>query len=185
MKKLLYVFLCMVTCIAFLTACGKEKSATGQVGSDSSQETENTSFQSEDAEEETSTAVPEDEVINPDAEDEPGDENLTSDDDGNVTIQDGSEEESEEPDDSTTDVQDKVSKNPSEEFNGSGTFNGFVDSSSVEITMSDGSYQTFFVYDEDVLASLQKLEEAGNSPTIQFTYGGIEGQVNPEIISVQ
>jgi hypothetical protein len=51
--------------------------------------------------------------------------------------------------------------------------------------MSDGSYQTFFVYDETVLAELQKLESEGNTPTIRFTYRGISGQVNPEIISLQ
>ncbi|MDO4554915.1 MAG: hypothetical protein Q4B70_07215, partial [Lachnospiraceae bacterium] len=189
-KRKIFLFLCILTCAAFVTACGKDdtadKSDAVVQGSESDESTviENKEDDTEEVTDET-TAVPEDEVINPDAEDEPGDEELESDDDDNVSIGDASENEEADEDDSTTDVQNNVSENPSEEFSASGTFNGFVDSSSVEITMSDGTYQNFFVYDEDVLARLQEIDENGSGTNIQFTYRGIEGQVNPEIISVQ
>ena len=162
--------------------------------SDSQEESTQAVSEPLEAEEDTEDiSIPDEEIINPDAEDEPGDENLDS--DGNPTdlvpIEDAGDDDEDDAEteqnnqSETTDVQNKVSENPTEEFNGSGTFNGFVDSSSVEITMSDGSYQTFFVYDENVLARLQNLEESGSSSSIQFTYRGIDGQVNPEIISIQ
>ena len=193
MKRAIYLFLCILTCAAFITACGKKETTSSQgaaaQGTDSTKATVNQEATTKAPE--STTKVPDEEVINPAPEEEPGDEDLNSEDEkNNVPIGDASDEDVEgesesKADSDTTDVQNKVNENPSEEFNGSGTFNGFVDSSSVEITMSDGSYQTFFVYDEDVLAQLQKLDEKGDSPKIQFTYRGVEGQVNPEIISVQ
>lgn len=202
MKQKIYLLLCILTCFAFVTACGKEESVSGQGASAPADSSTEAVKMEENSEEDTEdTYVPDDEIINPDAEDEPGDEDLDTDSDNeqsDVPIGDALDEDDDsDSDDSnsddtdsnsdsnTTDAQNKVSENPDETFQGSGTFNGFVDSSSVEITMSDGSYQTFFVYDEDVLAQLQKLEEADNSPTIHFSYRGIDGQVNPEIISIQ
>jgi hypothetical protein len=191
MKRIIYLFFCLLTCTAFLAACGKKDSVSD---TDSKAQVSESSSASSDGEEGTEDLyVPDDEVINPNEEDEPGDEDLVDDADvdepSEVAIGDASEEDDEETEtpasSNTTDVQNKVSENPDETFNGSGTFNGFVDSSSVEITMSDGSYQTFFVYDETVVEQLQKMEDEGNSPTIRFTYRGISGQVNPEIISLQ
>lgn len=203
MKRKIYLLLCILTCFAFVTACGKEQSVSEQGASAPADGSTEAVRMEENSEEDTEdTYVPDDEVINPDAEDEPGDEDLDTDSDNeqsDVPIGDALDEEDNDSDNddfdsddtdsnsdsNTTDVQNKVSESPAETFHGSGTFNGFVDSSSVEITMSDGSYQTFFVYDEDVLAQLQKLEEASDSPTIRFSYRGIDGQVNPEIISIQ
>lgn len=192
MKRKIYLFLCILSCISFLAACSKDDTTASP--SDSQEESTQAVSEPLEAEEDTEDiSIPDEEIINPDAEDEPGDENLDS--DGNPTdlvpIEDAGDDDEDDAEteqnnqSETTDVQNKVSENPTEEFNGSGTFNGFVDSSSVEITMSDGSYQTFFVYDENVLARLQNLEESGSSSSIQFTYRGIDGQVNPEIISIQ
>lgn len=63
-----------------------------------------------------------------------------------------------------------------------GVFNGFGDSNSVEITLSNGDTQTFFVYDEAVKAKLEKVEDFSK---IKFTYGPLKGQVNPQILSVE
>ena len=63
-----------------------------------------------------------------------------------------------------------------------GTYNGFADTSSVEIEMSDGSYKTFMVNDEDLVNKLNDMEEGTK---ITFTYGAVEGQANMEILSIK
>ena len=63
-----------------------------------------------------------------------------------------------------------------------GTYNGFADTSSVEIEMSDGSYQTFMVNDEDLVNKLNDMDEGTK---ITFTYGAVEGQANMEILSIE
>ena len=63
-----------------------------------------------------------------------------------------------------------------------GTYNGFADTNSVEIEMSDGSYQTFMVNDEDIVNKLNDMEEGTK---ITFTYGAVEGQANSEIHSLK
>lgn len=63
-----------------------------------------------------------------------------------------------------------------------GTYNGFADTSSVEIEMSDGSYKTFMVNDEDLVNKLNDMEEGTK---ITFTYGAVEGQANMEILSIE
>ena len=63
-----------------------------------------------------------------------------------------------------------------------GTYNGFADTSSVEIEMSDGSYQTFMVNDEDLVNKLNDMDEGTK---ITFTYGAVEGQANLEILSIE
>ena len=63
-----------------------------------------------------------------------------------------------------------------------GTYNGFADTSSVEIEMSDGSYQTFMVNDEDLVNKLHDIDEGTK---ITFTYGAVEGQANMEILSIE
>ena len=63
-----------------------------------------------------------------------------------------------------------------------GTYNGFADTNSVEIEMSDGSYQTFLVNDDDVKTALNKK---GEGSKITFTYGAVEGQANKEILSIK
>ena len=63
-----------------------------------------------------------------------------------------------------------------------GTYNGFADTSSVEIEMSDGSYQTFMVNDEDLVNKLNDMDEGTK---ITFTYGAVEGQANMETLSIE
>lgn len=69
---------------------------------------------------------------------------------------------------------DKVTK-------GTGTYNGFADSHSVEVELSDGTIMTFFVFDEKIQDKLNNIEEGS---TIKFTYGPLKGQINPQIISI-
>lgn len=66
--------------------------------------------------------------------------------------------------------------------NGSGTFGGWVDTSSVEIKMSSGDYQTFFVEDDDIKEELNNMEEGAK---ISFTYGALAGQANMQILSIK
>lgn len=65
---------------------------------------------------------------------------------------------------------------------GTGTFSGQIDSSSVEILLDNGNYETFFIYDEKVAEFFNNLEEGDK---ISFTYGPAEGQINPEITAVE
>lgn len=98
---------------------------------------------------------------------EPNDKNTTSEKKAEATTQK-----------STTEVDaPKVTKNTK----GSGIYNGFADSHSIEIQMDDGSYETFFVYDEKLQKKLEKLDEGDK---IKFTYGPLEGQINPELKSL-
>lgn len=63
-----------------------------------------------------------------------------------------------------------------------GTYNGFADTNSVEIEMSDGSFETFLVNDDDVKTALNKK---GEGSKITFTYGAVEGQANKQILSIK
>lgn len=63
-----------------------------------------------------------------------------------------------------------------------GTYNGFADTNSVEIELSDGTFETFIVNDDDVKEALNKK---GEGAKITFTYGAVEGQANKEILSVK
>lgn len=65
---------------------------------------------------------------------------------------------------------------------GSGTFNGWVDSNSVEVEMSNGEFKTFFVEEDEVKEALNKK---GEGSKISFTYGALEGQANMKILSVK
>lgn len=171
MKRTFYLVLCLFTCMAFMTACGdeKDKAANSQVQIESQDNTSNNTDAADKATEKTDGAQ---EVEIKDGSDLPV-EDAT---DGDST---------EAPDNNNLTIpQQNVAESPQEEFHASGTFNGFVDSSSVEITMTDGSYQTFFVYDEDVYNKLMVLSENETPSAIQFVYKAKEGQVNPEIVAV-
>lgn len=63
-----------------------------------------------------------------------------------------------------------------------GTYNGFADTNSVEIELSNGNFETFLVNDDDVKTALSKKSEGSK---ITFTYGAVEGQANKEILSVK
>lgn len=168
MKRFIYLTLCILTCAFLLTACGKDTdhdssdTITGTsslIADEYDDENIDVSSKEETSGEDDLQEVPVNDVSSEEAEDQTGDSSLT-------------------------DAQENVSENPEAEFHGSGTFNGFVDSSSVEITMADGTYQTFFVYEETVYNQLTALSEKEGEVTIQFTYKAIEGQINPEIIAV-
>ena len=60
--------------------------------------------------------------------------------------------------------------------------NGFADTNSVEIELSNGNFETFLVNDDDVKTALSKKSEGSK---ITFTYGAVEGQANKEILSVK
>ena len=63
-----------------------------------------------------------------------------------------------------------------------GTYNGFADTNSVEIELSNGTFERFIVNDDDVKIALSKKSEGDK---ITFTYGAVEGQANKEILSVK
>ena len=63
-----------------------------------------------------------------------------------------------------------------------GTYNGFADTNSVEIELSNGTFETFIVNDDDVKIALSKKSEGDK---ITFTYGAVERQANKEILSVK
>ncbi len=65
-----------------------------------------------------------------------------------------------------------------------GTLVGFADNHTVEVTMEDGTAQTFLVYDEEVLAKLEEYDDQG-SQEITFGYTPKEGQDLQEIVSVE
>lgn len=184
MKRITYLVLCIFTCFTLLTACGdddKEPANDTPVSSDAevSQQTDTDKDEDIDNNHEVTTEADNSMSEVPVVDAVPSnDEDETDEDDEE---DDGIEVEEES---SLTDAQENVAQNPTKEFRASGTFNGFIDSSSVEITMSDGSYQTFFVYDETAYNRLMKLSENETPPTISFVYKAKEGQINPEIISV-
>lgn len=173
MKRLIYLTFCIITCMFLMTACGSDSEKDTNI----------------DSNKESTTAAPTKQEEQKSTEAETKNNELSE-----VPVNDAlpSEEEEEEitdtetpaEDSGLTDAQENVAKNPTEEFHGSGTFNGFIDSSSVEVTMTDGTYQTFFVYEETVYNKLMKLSENATETTIQFTYKAREGQVNPEIIAI-
>lgn len=193
MKRITYFIFCMLTCMALLTACGD----------DSTESSNNTPVEESDAVEAQADAdADDDEEIdnNHDAEQADNEDDLSEvpvsdavpsydDDDADTdtdsdNTDDSDIDEEDDNDSGLTEAQENAAESPSEEFHASGTFNGFIDSSSVEVTMSDGSYQTFFVYDETVYNKLMRLSEDETPVSIQFTYKAREGQINPEIIAV-
>lgn len=163
MKKLLYLFLALFTCITMMTACnflGGEKDTTT---SDSESTTEP---QENDTEEE----IPED-------TDNDGEE-VSVDDPDDVTTTENSDS-----DTASFNPRDNVAADSTKEYTATGKYCGFIDSSSVEIELSDGSYCSFFVTDEEVRSTLSALNEE-DMPEISFTYKAKEGQINPIMISV-
>ena len=81
-----------------------------------------------------------------------------------------------------TATSEEITKEQAKPKSATGTYNGFADTSSVEIEMSDGSYQTFMVNDEDLVNKLNDMDEGTK---ITFTYGAVEGQANMEILSIE
>lgn len=165
MKKMLYTFMAIVTCSVLLTGC----SFFAKPGDTTREEI----FITSDTENDTQEATTEDEgeeipVGNP--------ENASSEDTTEDDKNDTSNDESSNP-------RDNVASDSSKEYQATGKYCGFIDSISVEVEMEDGSYCSFFVYEEDVKSTLSALNEE-DMPEISFTYKARTGQVNPEMTSV-
>lgn len=171
MKRFIYLTLCVITCAFLVTACGKD-SSTGK-DSDADNQSSATVAQ-KDADEAKESSDNTETTADQELQEVPVSDALPEEDETEAPAKDSS----------LTEPQENVAENPTEEFHGSGTFNGFIDSSSIEVTMADGSYQTFFVYDDTVYNKLMNLSENDTEVTIQFTYKAREGQVNPEIIAI-
>lgn len=63
-----------------------------------------------------------------------------------------------------------------------GVYNGFGDSNSIEVEMSNGEFKTFIIEDEKVMDALNDMEPGTK---ISFTYGALEGQANMQMLSVK
>lgn len=168
MKKQLYVLLAIVTCLVFMTGCSFFQKPEEP-------NTEDTAVSSDESEEATEATTEDEEVEIPvDSPEDGSSEESTEDKDGDndASNQGGS-----------SNPRDDVATDSSKEYTTTGKYCGFIDSTSVEIQLSDGSYCTFFVYDEEIRSTLFALNE-DDMPEITFSYKAKEGQINPEMISV-
>lgn len=173
MKKKLYVFLAIVTCIVFMTGCSLFHKLDSDTADNETQTSETDTKDTSDEQKDTGDANDADDVPVSNPDDTSSTEDNKSEDDKNDNSSDGE----------STNPQDNVSKDADKEFTATGKYCGFVDSNSVEIELSDGSYCTFFAYEEDVRNTLTGLNEE-EMPEISFTYKAREGQINPEMIAV-
>ncbi len=171
MKKTLYLFLAILTCMTLMTGCSffnKPDKEDTSISSDTETDTTDGGTTEEEGEE-----VP---VGNPeDLSSEESSEDKTTETENNTDTDTGNEE--------SSNPRENVTTNPSKEYTATGKYCGFIDSTSVEVELSDGSYCSFFVFDEEVRSTLSALNEE-DMPEISFTYKAKEGQVNPEMTSV-
>lgn len=170
MKKKLYVFLAIVTCIVFMTGCGLFHKLDSDTADNETQTSETDNKDTSDVQNDADDTNDADDV----PVSTPNDTSSTEDEQSDDT--DSSNSESNNP-------QDNVANDTDKEFTATGKYCGFVDSTSVEIELSDGSYCTFFAYEDDVRNTLSGLNEE-EMPEISFTYKAREGQINPEMIAV-
>ena len=171
MKKTLYLILAIVTCVVFMTGCS--------FFSKPDDSTKDDTTLSSDTDKDTTYDV----TTEDDGEEIPVD---NPDDDSSEDTTDSAGENDDKTDSETDDSsnpRDNVASDASKEYTSSGKYCGFIDSNSVEIELADGSYCSFFVFDEEVRSSLSALNEE-DMPEISFTYKAKEGQVNPEMTSV-
>ena len=171
MKKTFYLILAIVTCVVFMTGCSFFNKPD-----DSSKD--DTSISSDTDKDTTSAVTTEDEgeeipVDNPDD---------ASSEDTTDSAGENDDKTDSETDDSSN-PRNNVANDTSKEYSATGKYCGFIDSNSVEIELADGSYCSFFVFDEEVRSSLSALNEE-DMPEISFTYKAKDGQVNPEMTSV-
>ena len=167
MKKTLYLFVAIVTCVALMTGCSF-------FNKPDTSEKEDPTVSSETEKDTTDSVTTEDE----------GDEISVDNPQDTVSDQPSTEDKSDSSDHKdSSNPRDNVASDTAKEYSASGKYCGFIDSTSVEIELSDGSYCTFFVYAEDVRSTLSALDEE-DMPEISFTYKAKDGQVNPEMTSV-
>ena len=171
MKKKLYTFFAIITCVVFMTGCGffskpdDTSKDDNELIFDIGKDTEDPGTTEDDGEE-----IP---VGNP--EDATSEEETTeAGDTGNDTPSDKDE---------SSDPRENIANDAAKEYTGTGKYCGFIDSNSVEIELSNGSYCSFFVFKDDVRNTLSALDEE-DMPEITFTYKAKDGQINPEMISV-
>lgn len=113
----------------------------------------------------------------------------------NESIEDDTITTTEEPEVNTQDivVEDKIKtpeaedekkpdNNKGEIKKAKGIYDGFIDSHSIEIQLDSGEYQTYLVYDEELIEELSKLEDFEH---ISFSYQEPtdEGRL-PQVISL-
>ncbi len=167
MKRMISVLFAILTCVIFMTGCSFF-SKPGNTTNDEFQvpaDTTDAGTTEEDGEE-----IP---VVNP--------EDASSEEETPATKDDSDDTTSTDKDSSNP--RENITNDASKEYTGTGKYCGFIDSNSVEIELSDGSYCSFFVFDREVRSTLSSLDEE-DMPEITFTYKGKDGQVNPEMISV-
>lgn len=172
MKRMLYTFVAIVSCVIFLTGCSffSKPDDTAKDESQVTSDTDNNTTES--TTEDEGDEIP---VINlDDASSE--DEATTTEDTENTNDTPSNNEESSNP-------RENIANDAAKEYTGTGNYCGFIDSNSVEIELNDGSYCSFFVFKDDVRSVLSALNEE-DMPEITFTYKSKEGQVNPEMTSV-
>lgn len=165
MKRHFYLILAVISMLTLLTGCGFfSTTSSSRIDSESS---------SADDREEVET----DDQVPDDAQD--------------VPVSDPSGSSEEEHTDETPAVSDTSAENPQENvaadanrsYTTTGIFCGFADNHSVEIELADGSFWTFFTFDEGVTQTLSALNEEA-MPEITFVYKAREGQINPEIVKI-
>jgi len=171
MKKPFYIFLTVVTCFLFMTGCSFFSKPD-----DSSKEDTSISSDTEKDTADSGTTEEQGEEI---PVDNPADNSSETPTDTEETDKDNSV--SNEADSSNP--RENIANDKSKEYSGTGKYCGFIDSNSVEIELPDGSYCSFFVFDDEVRRTLSALDEE-DMPEINFTYKAKEGQVNPEMTSV-
>ena len=152
-KRILLISTIFVLSAFTFAACGKKSPSSPEANSETTQDTT------------TEEPTTEENTENTDAKEE-----------AVATTEEPTTEASKEP--TTASKKDEQAKPKT----ATGTYNGFADTNSVEIEMSDGSFQTFLVNDDDVKTALNKK---GEGAKITFTYGAVEGQANKEILSVK
>ncbi|MBE5956678.1 MAG: hypothetical protein E7253_09520 [Lachnospiraceae bacterium] len=171
MKKTLYVFLAMVTCIIFITGCSFFNKPDDTTKDDSAL-TSDTDTADDVTTEDEGEEIP---VGNPN--------DATSEEDTSAPEGDSDSDNESSNNNEASNPRDNIANDASKEYTGTGKYCGFIDSNSVEIELADGSYCSFFVFDEEVRSTLSALDEE-DMPEINFTYKAKDGQVNPEMISV-
>ena len=85
-------------------------------------------------------------------------------------------------DSTTATTEEQLVPKVTENKQGTGIFNGQIDSHSIEVEMENGQPETFFIYKEDVAEAFNNMDIGAK---ISFTYGPAEGQINPQILSVE
>lgn len=170
MRKLLYGVLSLTLCFSLFTGCGNKEETEEKNIKDS---TLTTQSEDENEEETTSGDQSTEESVDPDednglAVDEP---NTDADKEDDETVDSSSSEDGDDTENTSS-----VSV-----FQKEGSLNGFADSHTVEITLTNGKVASYQVTDENVLSALQSYDD-GSETTFSFQVSDEDGYAT--IISV-